>query len=142
MKEIKVSTEDGEDVAVEYDFSELANAVGFEGEKAAELNARLRLVADIRSAIANRKMTQTEVAALLGIHQSRVSVALRGAARGVTIDALIQYAGSLGLDVHVTTSPAARPVVVSAARVAGKKTKKSSQRKSEKKGVRKTRVTS
>lgn len=142
MKEIKVSTEDGEDVAVEYDFSELASAVGFEGEKAAELNARLRLVADIRAAIGNRKLTQTEVATLLGIHQSRVSVALRGAARGVTIDALVRYAVRLGMDVRVTTSPAARPVVVSVARVAGKKTKKSSQRKSEKKGVRKTRVTS
>lgn len=142
MKEIKVVTDDGEDVAVAYEFGELASATGFEGEKAAELNARLRLVADIRAAIAKGKMTQTEVAALLGIHQSRVSVALRGAARGVTIDALVRYAGRLGLDVHVTTAPAARPVVVKAARVAGKKTQTCSQSKTEKKGVRKTRVTS
>lgn len=142
MKEIKIITDDGEDVAEEYDFSELASAVGFDGEKAAELNARLRLVADIRAAIANRKLTQTEVAALLGIHQSRVSVALRGAARGVTIDALVRYAVRLGMDVHVMTSPAARPVVVNAARVESKKTQARGQRKSEKKGVRKTRVTS
>ena len=84
--------------------------------------AKAELVQHIRQLIADRKLTQSQAADLLGIDQPKVSALIRGRVEGYTIDRLIRFLNALGQCVQITIRPATKasarsfkepPVVVS-----------------------------
>ena len=79
--------------------------------------AKAALVQRIRDLIAERRLTQTKAAELLGLDQPKVSTLVRGRVEGYTIDRLFRFLNALGQRVEITVrpngkNPEARGVVV------------------------------
>lgn len=79
--------------------------LGYSREEAAILQMRADLMADLRKLIKARKLTQTKVAALFGVSQSRVSDLIRGKWEKFSLEMLITLATRAGM--HVTLKKAA-----------------------------------
>ena len=71
-----------------------------------ELLAKAELVQRICDIIAERKLTQTRAAALLGIDQPKVSALMRGKLDGFSLDRLFRFLNALGRDVEIVIRPA------------------------------------
>jgi predicted XRE-type DNA-binding protein len=82
--------------------------------------AKADLAHEIRVAIRERGLTQTEAARRLGTSQARVSEILSGRVQGMTYDRLIGFLDRLGRDVVFTVivrhNPSDRPAVASVAK--------------------------
>jgi predicted XRE-type DNA-binding protein len=74
-------------------------------DDADELLIRVDLAISIATIIADRELTQTAAAKVLGIDQPKVSRLLRGDLYGFSIDQLIRLLGALGQRVSVTVEP-------------------------------------
>lgn len=79
--------------------------------------AKARLVQRIRDLIAERNLTQSRAAKLLGLDQPKVSALVRGRVEGYSIDRLFRFLNALGQRVEIFVRPAtkadrARAVVV------------------------------
>lgn len=72
------------------------------------LLARAELVQRICDIIAERKLTQTRAAAILGIDQPKVSALMRGKLDGFSLDRLFRFLNALGRDVEIVIRPARR----------------------------------
>ena len=75
---------------------------------AAEMQRKSQLVAEIARTIKARRLTQLEVAELLGIDQSKVSHITRGQFRGVSEAKLLELVTRLGHDVKIVVGPIRR----------------------------------
>ena len=83
--------------------------------------AKAELVQRIRSIIAQRKLTQSGAAAILGLDQPKVSSLVRGRVEGYSLDRLFRFPNPLGqrIEINVTSSrgsksAASRAITVSA----------------------------
>ena len=84
--------------------------LGFEHPE--EELAKAKLVMAIGEAIRQRKLTQAQAAALLGIDQPKVSALLKGRYGGFSTDRLLRLLVALDRDVDIVVRPArARPHV-------------------------------
>jgi predicted XRE-type DNA-binding protein len=71
-----------------------------------ELLAKAELVQRICDIIAERKLSQTRAAAVLGIDQPKVSALMRGKLDGFSLDRLFRFLNALGRDVDIVIRPA------------------------------------
>jgi predicted XRE-type DNA-binding protein len=69
---------------------------------------KAELVQRIRDLIAERKLTQTQAARLLGLDQPKVSTLVRGRVEGYSIDRLLRFLNALGQRVEITVRPAGK----------------------------------
>jgi len=67
--------------------------------------AKARLVQRIRYLIAERKLTQSKAAKLLGVDQPKVSALVRGRVEGYSIDRLFRFLNALGQQVVISVHP-------------------------------------
>lgn len=63
--------------------------------------AKAKLVQRLRDIIAERKLTQTQAAGLLGLDQPKVSALVRGRVDGYSLDRLFRFLNALGQDVEI-----------------------------------------
>jgi predicted XRE-type DNA-binding protein len=70
--------------------------------------AKAELARRICDIIAERKLSQTRAAAVLGIDQPKVSALTRGKLDGFSIDRLFRFLNALGRDVEIVIRPASR----------------------------------
>lgn len=63
--------------------------------------AKAKLVQRIRDIIAQRKLTQTQAATLLGLDQPKVSALVRGRVDGYSLDRLFRFLNALGQDIEI-----------------------------------------
>lgn len=75
--------------------------LGFDQAEAAVLQLRANLMGDLRLYIEKQKLTQAQVAKLLGIAQSRVSDLVRGKWDKFSLEMLITLEARLGRTVRV-----------------------------------------
>ncbi|MCI0379188.1 MAG: helix-turn-helix domain-containing protein [Gemmataceae bacterium] len=75
---------------------------------AEELLAKAELVQRISNQIDERKLTQAQAAAVLGIDQPKVSALLRGKLDGFSTDRLFRFLNALGNEIEVVIRPFAR----------------------------------
>jgi predicted XRE-type DNA-binding protein len=68
--------------------------------------AKAELVQRICDIIAERKLTQTKAARLLGIDQPKISALTRGKLDGFSLDRLFRFLNALGRDVEIVVRPA------------------------------------
>jgi predicted XRE-type DNA-binding protein len=68
--------------------------------------AKAELVQRIRTIIADRKLTQSGAAAILGLDQPKVSSLVRGRVEGYSLDRLFRFLNALGqrIEINVTSS--------------------------------------
>jgi predicted XRE-type DNA-binding protein len=71
-----------------------------------ELLAKAELVQRNCDIIAERKLTQTKSAFLLGIDQPKISALMRGELDGFSLDRLFRFLNALGRDVDIVIRPA------------------------------------
>jgi len=81
--------------------------LGFSAEEIREIEIQHDLWVPIRAEIAARKLTQSEVAKVLQIHQPDASLLLRGQIARFSITRLLQFADRLGLAVTLAVAPKA-----------------------------------
>ena len=67
--------------------------------------AKAELVQRIRRLIADRKLTQSQAAKLLGLDQPKVSALVRGRVEGYGIDRLFRFLNAMGQRVEITVRP-------------------------------------
>jgi predicted XRE-type DNA-binding protein len=67
--------------------------------------AKAELVQHIRAIIAERKLTQSRAAQLLGLDQPKVSALVRGRVEGYSLDRLFRFLNALGqqIEIHVSS---------------------------------------
>ena len=75
--------------------------LGFAVPEAENLKLRAQLMVELDQFIHDSRMTQTEAAELLGIHQSRVSDLVRGRIDRFSIDTLVKLLGKTGRSVEM-----------------------------------------
>jgi predicted XRE-type DNA-binding protein len=73
-----------------------------------EMLVKAELVQRICDIIAERKLTQTKAASLLGVDQPKISALMRGKLDGFSIDSLFRFLHALGRDVEIIVRPASR----------------------------------
>ena len=66
-----------------------------------EALAKAELAAQIALAIADRGLTQTRAAELLGVNQADVSDLVRGKLKGFSTDRLLRFLNALGRDIEI-----------------------------------------
>jgi predicted XRE-type DNA-binding protein len=71
-----------------------------------EALAKAELARQIGVILAQRKLTQTGAAAVLGIDQPKVSALIRGKLEGFSTDRLFRFLNALGQDVAIVVRPA------------------------------------
>jgi predicted XRE-type DNA-binding protein len=73
--------------------------------------AKAVLVQRIRAIIADRKLTQSSAAAILGLDQPKVSSLVRGRVEGYSLDRLFRFLNALGqrIDINVSSSGRSKP---------------------------------
>jgi predicted XRE-type DNA-binding protein len=104
--EVRASTESGYTVGSDNVFEDL----GFDHPE--EELAKAKLVMAIGQAIRQRRLTQVQAAALLGIDQPKVSALLKGRYGGFSTDRLLRLLIALDRDIDIVVKPArARPQV-------------------------------
>lgn len=67
--------------------------------------AKAELVQRIRDLIAQRKLTQSRAASLLGLDQPKVSALVRGRVAGYSLDRLFRFLNALGQEVEIRVRP-------------------------------------
>lgn len=70
--------------------------------------AKSTLIAKISRIIKSKKLTQTQVATILGVNQPRISSLLSGNLDLFSIDMLMNFLKALGQDVEITVKPKPR----------------------------------
>jgi predicted XRE-type DNA-binding protein len=70
-----------------------------------ELLAKAQLVQRIIDIITERKLTQAQAAAILGINQPKVSALMRGTLDGFSSDRLFRFLNVLGQNVEIVIRP-------------------------------------
>src|SRR5579859_5911909 len=75
---------------------------------AEELDLKAELVYRISRAIADRGLTQTQAAEILGINQPKVSALLRGHLDGFSVERILYFLTALDHDVEITIKPKAQ----------------------------------
>ena len=75
--------------------------LGFDGAEAENLKLRAQLMRELDTLIHKNRLTQSEAAELLGIHQSRVSDLVRGKIDRFSIDMLIKLLAKTGRQVEM-----------------------------------------
>ncbi|GJL52854.1 MAG: transcriptional regulator [Nitrospirales bacterium] len=73
--------------------------LGFDNPE--EMEAKAKLVSQINAIIKNRKLTQKQDGAILGITQSRVSDLARGGLSGFSVDRLLRLLNKLDREVEI-----------------------------------------
>jgi predicted XRE-type DNA-binding protein len=68
--------------------------------------ARAALAHRIATIIEDRRLTQAEAAAIMGVNQPKVSELLRGRLEGFSLERLARYLIALGQDVEIVVRPA------------------------------------
>lgn len=79
----------------------------FSAQEIREMEIKHNLWVPIRAEIEARKLTQTQLAKVLQIHQPDASLLLRGQISRFSITRLLQFADRLGLAVKFTVAPVA-----------------------------------
>lgn len=82
-------------------FESVWEALGFEPEEAANLEARAGLMRQIEKIIKKNRWTQATAAKHCGVSQPRINDLLRGRIDRFSIDALVNMAACLGQKVHI-----------------------------------------
>jgi predicted XRE-type DNA-binding protein len=72
---------------------------------AEEAHAKALIASRICEIIAERKLTQTEAAAMLGVDQPKVSSLMRGKLSGFSSDRLFRFLNVLDRDVEIVIKP-------------------------------------
>ena len=80
--------------------------LGYDAQEAEELLLKTHLFHNLQDAIRASKMTQIEIAALLGTDQSKVSKILRGKISDFSVDRITSYLLKLCWDVRIEAHPA------------------------------------
>lgn len=75
--------------------------LGFQAEEAENLKLRAQLMRELELLIRNQRLTQSEAAEFLGIHQSRVSDLVRGKIDRFSIDMLVKLLAKTGRQVEI-----------------------------------------
>lgn len=73
--------------------------------QAEELHAKAQVAFRICRILEERKLTQSQAAAVLGIDQPKVSALLRGRLEGFSTDRLFRFLNALDLDVEIIIRP-------------------------------------
>lgn len=81
---------------------------GFNEEEAAGLKLKSYLFMSLQEAINGSKKNQTEIAAIIGCDQPKVSKIVNGKFDEFSIERITEYMQKLGYDIHISTSPAPR----------------------------------
>jgi len=88
--------------------------LGFDASESENLKLRAQLMRELEELIHNKRLTQSEAAELLGIHQSRVSDLIRGKIDRFSIDMLVKLLAKTGRQAEIKvkrdTSLASSPV--------------------------------
>lgn len=101
------------------------NNLGFDAQESEELLLKSYLFHDLQDAVRASKMTQVEVAKILGTDQSKVSKILRGNMSEFSMDRITSYLLKLGWDIKIETRPAPNSAIRGRAIVKAKKTSSS-----------------
>lgn len=96
-KNARVVTEQGEE------FDNIFEALGFETEEAAVLEAKVSLMIELEKCI--KGMTQVKAAGLLGTSQSRISEMKKGNFKNISLDKMFQMVARTGLSVKISLVP-------------------------------------
>lgn len=88
-------------------------AVTDESIRGENLKLRATLVRAVRDTLTQNHLTQLEAAERLGISQPRVSALIKGRSELFRVDALVNMALRLGLNVSLEVSPFKRPYLLS-----------------------------
>ena len=75
--------------------------LGFDSSEAEHLKLRAQLMRELETVIHTKRLTQSEAAELLGIHQSRVSDLVRGKIDRFSIDMLVKLLAKTGRQVEI-----------------------------------------
>jgi predicted XRE-type DNA-binding protein len=75
--------------------------LGFNGIEAENLRLRAQLMRELETLIHEKRLSQSEAAELLGIHQSRVSDLVRGKIDRFSIDMLVKLLAKTGRHVEI-----------------------------------------
>src|SRR5208283_5092366 len=73
-----------------------------------EMLAKAELAIKIADILRQRRLTQTQAAAILGVDQPKVSALIRGRLSGFSIERLLRFLLLLGTDVSITIKPRER----------------------------------
>jgi predicted XRE-type DNA-binding protein len=73
---------------------------------AEELLIRAEMISEINRIVKDRDMKQIEVAQLVGMTQSEISLLLRGTVRRFSTERLMQVLNRLGRDIEIVIKPA------------------------------------
>jgi predicted XRE-type DNA-binding protein len=76
--------------------------LGFDAAESENLKIRAQLMRELDALIHEKRLTQSEAAELLGIHQSRVSDLVRGKIDRFSIDMLVKLLAKTGRHVEIT----------------------------------------
>lgn len=68
--------------------------------------ARAELAHRVATIIEDRRLTQAEAAAIMGVNQPKVSALVRGHLEGFSLERLARYLIALGHDVEIVVRPA------------------------------------
>lgn len=79
--------------------------LGFSTDESEHLRVRSDLMISVQKAIASRRLTQSEIADLLGVTQPRVSDLVRGRLDLFSIETLIDMLAHLGIRVKLVLHP-------------------------------------
>src|SRR6185369_16567049 len=77
--------------------------------KPEEALAKAAIVTKIYRIVKRKKLTQVQVARVLGIAQSKVSLLLRGYLANFSMERLFRFLNDLGQDVYITIRPSSNP---------------------------------
>ncbi len=99
MKKQKNFEEEISDTRVEIGSGSVYEDLGLKNYQ--EMETKSNLVIEIGKAIKKRKLTQTQVAEILGISQPKLSELLNGRFRGYSVERLIHFLNELGQDVDI-----------------------------------------
>jgi len=80
--------------------------LGFTEEEAAGLKLKSCLFMSLQEAIKNSGKKQTDVAAIIGTDQAKVSKILNGKLDEFSIERIAEFMQKLGYDIHIGTCPA------------------------------------
>ena len=72
---------------------------------AEEAHAKAEIAVRICEIIAERKLSQTKAAKVLGVDQPKVSALMRGRLEGFSSDRLFRFLNALGSDVEIVIKP-------------------------------------
>ncbi len=103
-KEVQKKTRAAGQVTIEPSSGNVFADLAFKNPE--EMLAKAQLVQRICDIIAERKLTQTKAASLLGIDQPKISALMRGKLDGFSIDRLFRFLNALGRDVEIVIRPA------------------------------------